>query len=129
MEDCSKDGDGAEMRSHWWEIIPWNGDSAVRIRLSESFSCLTVTPRSASFQLELANCDDANDAQLLEYVDNCFSLSGQDYPCLRTAAANIHNLDATGSASGRLHSKIKPNGKVKLVKNMPGDSFFVIAKA
>lgn len=134
MEDCSKDGDGAEMRSHWWEIIPWNGDSAVRIRLSESFSCLTVTPRSASFrtrelELALANCDDANDAQLLEYVDNCFSLSGQDYPCLRTAAANIHNLDATGSASGRLHSKITLNGEVKLVKKMPGDSLFVIAKA
>jgi len=132
MEDCWKDVDDAEWHdSHWWDMIPVNvtHPDTVRIRLSESFSCLTVTRKGTRFLLKPEPCDSANGAQLLEHVDNCFNVSGQDYPCLRTAAVNIHNGEATGSASGRQYVYAKNDGRIRLSNSLPSSTKFVIAKA
>jgi len=132
MEDCWKDVDDAEWHdSHWWDMIPVNvtHPDTVRIRLSESFSCLTVTRKGTRFLLKPEPCDSANGAQLLEHVDNCFNVSGQDYPCLRTAAVNIHNGEATGSASGRKYVYAKNDGRIRLSNSLPSSTKFVIAKA
>ncbi len=132
MEDCWKDVDDAEWHdSHWWDMIPVNvmHPDTVRIRLSESFSCLTVTRKGTRFLLKPKPCDSANGAQLLEHVDNCFNVSGQDYPCLRTAAVNIHNGEATGSASGRQYVYATNDGRIRLSNSLPSSTKFVIAKA
>ena len=50
-------------------------------------------------------------------------------PCLRTAAVNIHNGEATGSASGRQYVYAKNDGRIRLSNSLPSSTKFVIAKA
>lgn len=101
MADCTTDAkDASGQQSQWWELIHAVEENSVRIRLAESFSCLTATPKSnaaGGVVLALANCDVNNAAQLLRYDEQCVKLNDAHYPCLRTAAGNPHNVG--GSAS------------------------------